>query len=644
MPKASATQRKAFDLYEAAIANYQQQGVKHEQATRLAFSTLLDTLARTKGWTLVLEKPLLNGARPDGTLIDAFKLDRGYWEAKDTADDLDIEIPKKIKSGYPLTNILFEDTQHAVLYQNGHEVFTADLHNRTQLAALLDQFFNHSRAQIENFNAAVQEFQARIPELAQALLKIIDAERQTNTKFVSAFNVFHELCRSAIDPNIGAATIEEMLVQHLLTERLFRTVFDNPDFVQHNAIAAEIEKVIKALTSRAFSRRDFLKQLDYFYVAIEETAQTIEDFSQKQAFLNTIYERFFQDFSRKQADTHGIVYTPQPIVDFMCASVEAVLQREFGTSLSEKDVVALDPCVGTGNYIVNILRRIHRHDLKRKYTAELFCNEVMLLPYYIASLNIEHAYYELTGEYAPFDGICFADTLDMRQYEQSQQLLMFGEENTERVEHEKKASITVVIGNPPYNVGQRSENEANKNRSYPALEDRVRQTYAKDSRATLTSKLDDPYVKFFRWATDRLGDRDGIVCFVSNNSFVDQIAFDGMRKHLAQDFTAIYHLDLHGNVRKNPKLSGTTHNVFGIQVGVGITVLVRRRNLAKVLKPSQGSTAAIYYHRVPEDWRKETKLNFLVEKWEAISVGLIVKAQKVADLTRCLCVCKAMRY
>ena len=160
---------------------------------------------------------------------------------------------------------------------------------------------------------------------------------------------------------------------------------------------------------------------------------------------------------------------------------------------------------------------------------------------------------------------------------ESRQIGLFTPANTERVEREKQAAITVIIGNPPYNVGQKSENDNNKNRKYKEVDGRIRDTYAKDSKASNKSKLDDVYVKFFRWATDRLEGRDGIVCFVSNNGFVDQIAFDGMRKHLAQDFERIDHIDLHGNVRRNPKLSGTTHNVFGIQVGVGITLAVKKK-------------------------------------------------------------------
>jgi predicted helicase len=270
-----------------------------------------------------------------------------------------------------------------------------------------------------------------------------------------------------------------MLVQHLLTERLFRTVFDNPDFVSRNVIASEIEKVIQALTSRVFNRRDFLKSLDRFYVAIESAAKGIENWSERQHFLNTVYERFFQGFAVKQADTHGIVYTPQEIVDFMCSSVEEVLQKEFGRSLSDPGVQILDPATGTGNFIVNLIRNhIKRRDLKYKYQHDLFCNEIMLLPYYIASLNIEHEYYEGTGQYEPFEGICFADTLGLAE---GQQLSLFVEENTERVKREKEAEIMVVIGNPPYNAKQMNENDNNKNRLYhPQYRERYAENLKRD--------------------------------------------------------------------------------------------------------------------------------------------------------------------
>jgi predicted helicase len=603
----AAVLKKAIDRYYKELHDYKGRA-DYELAVRTAFLNLLAETARQVKWMLIPEQTIEGGIRPDGVLRDSFDLKRGFWEAKGPQSDLDKEIARKIATGYPLTNTIFENTKRAVLFQNKKRAYEYNLHNPREVGDLLAQFFTYTEPDIASFEVAVQEFKERVPELARALLTIIEREYKQNKKFIAAFDAFAELCRQSLDPKISAEVINEMLVQHLLTERLFRTVFDNSDFMNRNAIAVEIEKVIQALTSHAFNRHEFLKSLDRFYVAIEAAARSIDGWLERQHFLDTVYERFFQGYSVKRADTYGIVYTPQEIVDFMCASVEEVLQREFGTSLSEPGVQIIDPCVGTGSYIVNLLHRIPNSRLKYKYEHDLFCNEIMLLPYYIASLNIEHEYYSRMGEYEAFEGICFTDTLELAE---GRQRSLFVEKNTERVEREKAAQIMVVIGNPPYNMGQKNENDNNKNRRYPVVDGRIREAYAKDSQAQLNNKLYDPYVRFFRWAIDRLQGRDGIVCFVTNNSFVDQIAFDGMRKHLLQDFTRMYHLDLHGNVRKNPKLSGTTHNVFGIQLGVGITLAVRN---------SQNATRTLSYYRVPEDWRKTEKLNFLANTGNMVGI------------------------
>ena len=593
--------KKAIERYYKQLQDYKGRA-DYELAVRTAFLNLLNETAHQVKWMLIPEQTIEGGIRPDGVLRDSFDLKRGIWEAKGPQSDLDKEIARKIATGYPLTNTIFENTKRAILFQNKKRAFEFNLQNPQEVGDLLNQFFTYTEPDIASFEVAIQEFKERVPELARALLAIIEREYKANRKFITAFDAFAELCRTSLDPKIGSDVINEMLVQHLLTERLFSTVFDNPDFIRRNAIAAEIEKVIDALTSRSFNRHEFLKSLDRFYIAIEGAARSIDGWFERQHFLDTVYERFFQGYSVKRADTYGIVYTPQEIVDFMCASVDEVLQREFGTFIAEPGVQMIDPSVGTGSYIVNLLHRIPNHRLKYKYENDLFCNEIMLLPYYISSLNIEHEYYSRMGEYESFEGICFADTLELAE---GKQLSMFVEENTERVTREKDAQIMVVIGNPPYNMGQVNENDNNKNRRYPVIDKRIRETYSKDSKATLNNKLYDAYVKFFRWATDRLQGRDGIVCYVTNNSFIDQIAFDGMRKHLLQDFTQIYLLDLHGNVRKNPKLSGTTHNVFGIKVGVGITVAI---------KNSKNALRKLYYYRVPEYWRKTEKLNLLAEK------------------------------
>ena len=607
------THKPIKDYYDV-LNQFDQLGFTHETAVRSAFQSLLQHCGRDFNWTLVPEhsmSPLIRGARGgknnrivvDGALIDDFNLIHGYWEAKDIHDNLPIQVQRKFEAGYPRDNILFQTPKRAILWQNDQRVLDTDLTDSTQLIETLQTFFSHRPQAYVEWETAVAQFKDKVPALGKGLAELIEKERGTNHQFATAFRAFHEKCCQSINPNLSEAAVEEMLIQHLLTERLFRTVFDNPDFTRRNVIANEIEKVIDALTSHSFSRDDFLQSLDRFYIAIEDTARTISDFSQKQGFLNTVYEQFFQGFSIKVADTHGVVYTPQPIVDFMVKSVEEILGTEFNRSLSDSGVHIIDPFVGTGNFIVRIMREIQKTVLEDKYQSELHCNEVMLLPYYIAAMNIEHEFFEATGEYQPFEGVCLVDTFELAE---DRQLPLFALENTRRVEDQKKAPMFVIIGNPPYNMGQVNENDNNKNRKYETMDARVKDTYSQDSKATTKNKLSDPYVKAIRWASDRIED-EGVVAFVTNNSFLDGVAFDGMRKHLADDFNAIYILDLGGNVRKNPKLSGATHNVFGIQVGVSINFFLKSRDNAN-------SQTEIFYACVDEFWRKEDKYRHLNSK------------------------------
>ena len=598
---------KPVKSYYAALEQFARLGVTHETAVRTAFQTLLEHCARQCGWTLVPEHAISPQRNKrivvDGALVDDFRLTHGYWEAKDIDDDLPTEVERKFAAGYPRDNILFQTPQRAMLWQNGRLTLDADLTDAGELIETLQLFFGYRPQEYAAWEEAVAQFKDRVADIGNGLAELIRKERQSNRRFTAAFAEFLDKCRQSINPNLAEAAVEEMLIQHLLTERLFRTVFNNPDFTRRNVIANEIASVIDALTSHSFSRDDFLGRLDSFYVAIERTAETISDFSQKQHFLNTVYEQFFQGYSVKVADTHGIVYTPQPIVDFMVKSVAAILEREFGRSLADEGVHIIDPFVGTGNFIVRMMREIPRTALARKYASELHCNEVMLLPYYIASMNIEHEYYDATGMYEPFEGICLVDTFDLAE---DRQLPLFAPENTQRVESQKRTPMYVVIGNPPYNVGQVNENDNNKNRKYPTMDNRVQETYSKDSKATNKNALADPYVKAIRWASDRIGE-EGVVALVTNSGFLDGVATDGMRKHLAEDFDTIYILDLSGNVHKNPKLSGTTHNVFGIQVGVSISLFVKKSGEAD-------APAEIFYARVEENWRKEEKYRFLDDK------------------------------
>jgi len=608
---------KIIKNFYQAIAQLTEFNLSHEGAVASPFAELLRACANQCDLRFIEQYPLNRQGkypiRTDGALLDQFELRHGIWEAKDIQDNLSKAIQQKFNAGYPKDNILFQTPHRLILWQDGQEVFNEPIVEQPKsLIDGLTLFFDYQPPAYEQWQAAVIAFKDKVKEHGDALLKIIEQEFKVNQKFVQAFDSFSQLCQEAINPNLSSNAVKEMLIQHLLTERIFRTVFKNPDFVNKNLIAREIEQVITALTSRSFSRHEFLKKLDRFYVAIETTAATIDEYAHKQDFLNAVYEKFFQGFAVKVADTHGIVYTPQPIVNFMVQSVEDILQREFNSSLSQPGVHILDPFVGTGNFIVRIMRAISKFSLKNKYLNQLHCNEVMLLPYYIASMNIEHAYYEITGQYEPFAGLCLVDTFQLAE---PQQAKLFTTENTQRVNQQKKAPIFVVIGNPPYNVGQINENDNNKNRKYEVVDEWVRDTYAKDSKATLKNALFDPYVKAICWASRRIGE-EGIVAFVTNNSFLEGIAFDGMRKHLVQDFSKIYHINLKGNARTSGELRRQEGgNVFDdmIRVGVGITFFVKHKETA-----SQSTEIKVYSI---EDYLKSiAKKDFLVETESYINV------------------------
>jgi predicted helicase len=599
---------KPIKEYFDELASFAQHGQVNEMTVRNAFQDVLQIYTKKLGWQFVEEYTIKRTGRRnasvDGALLDQFSLPRGFWEAKDTQDDLAIEVQKKFADGYPQSNILFWQPGRAILYQDGRKILDEDISTAPKFVEVLKSFFEYDQPHIKEWEHAVEEFKNTIPTLAESVLKILNEQRKTNRAFQTAFDGFMGLVQQSINPSLSVEAVEEMLIQHLLTRRIFTTIFNATDFLSKNAVAHELEQVIITLVQGyGVSVDDFLKPLDRFYKALELAAGATDDYSQKQTFLNHVYEKFFQGFAVKVADTHGIVYTPQPIVDFMVKSVEAALQRDFNKSLAHEGVHILDPFVGTGNFILRVIREIHTQNpaaLRNKYLNELHCNEVMLLPYYIACLNIEHLYFELTGEYLPFPGICLVDTFELVE---DRQMGMFTSDNTDRVQRQKDAPIYVVIGNPPYNAGQVNENDNNKNRKYPAIDKRVQETYVKDSTATYRADLSDPYVKAFRMASDRLLSRgEGVVCYITNSGFLDGIAFDGMRKHLRKDFDRITVIDLGGNVRRNTKLSGTTHNVFGIQVGVNITMMEHH---------ADREDGYVRYTRMDEFWTRHQKYHEL---------------------------------
>nr|WP_243848119.1 type ISP restriction/modification enzyme [Sphingomonas oligoaromativorans] len=400
-----------------------------------------------------------------------------------------------------------------------------------------------------------------------------------------------------------------MLIQHILTEDIFAKVFDNPDFHRQNNVASELYKLEEKLFARG-EKSTLLRALSPYYSGIAQTAAVIQSHSEKQGFLKGLYENFYKVYNAKAADRLGVVYTPGEIVRFMIRSTDWLCEKHFGKNLIDRGIEILDPATGTGTFIVELLEhfRGHHDKLRHKYKEEMHANEVAILPYYVANLNIEATYQAITGQFAEFENLCFVDTLDnvdalgIHTGHQFDLLGSLTDENIERIKKQNRRKISVIIGNPPYNANQQNENDNNKNRAYAHIDERIKATYIKASTAQKT-KLYDMYARFYRWASDRIGD-EGVLAFVTNRSFIESRTFDGFRKILAQDFNEIWIVDLGGDVRVNPRLSGTKHNVFGIQTGVAICFLVRRNAIG-------GST--IRYTRRPEDETAEDKLSWLGE-------------------------------
>ena len=298
------------------------------------------------------------------------------------------------------------------------------------------------------------------------------------------------------------------------------------------------------------------------------------------------------------------MYTPNEIVNFIIHSADWLLHKHFNKTLADKNVEILDPATGTGTFICDLIEYLPNQHLVYKYQNEIHANEVAILPYYIANLNIEYTFKQKMGYYDEFKNICFVDTLDnvggLRYSTQQTKMFGFSSENAERIKSQNKKKISVIIGNPPYRANQMNENENNKNREYPEVDKRIKDTYIQGSTAQKT-KVYDPYARFYRWASDRL-EKNGIIAFITNRSFIDKRTFDGFRKCIEDEFTHCYIIDTKSDVRMNPKISGTAHNVFGIPIGVAVMFLVKREK--------KGGPCQIQYFTLQDEQKKEEKLEW----------------------------------
>jgi predicted helicase len=586
-------------------------GTSRESVVREAFKTLLKDWGKSRDLIFIpeYEYQTLQKTRvyPDGALLHELRVPLGYWEAKDEEDDLDEEIEKKFRKGYPQDNIIFDDSHEAVLIQNKQPVMRCGVEDPARLKKLLELFFSYERAEIADFRKAVAQFKTDLPAVLGALRDMIDTAERENPAFRTAAIKFLKHAQDTINPNVTAADVREMLIQHILTEEIFSQVFDDSSFHRQNNVAKELYMLENTFFTGKV-KHDTLAALRPYYAAIKSAAALVSSHKEKQNFLKTIYENFYKVYNKKAADRLGVVYTPNDVVRFMIESADWLCQKHFGKSLIDKQVEILDPAAGTGTFIAELIEHFRGQPakLRYKYLEELHANEVAILPYYVANLNIEATYATING-YEEYPNLCFVDTLDNTAALKAQKNQhvgdLFGgvsEENVARIKRQNKKKISIIIGNPPYNANQLNENENNKNREYPEIDRRIKDTYVKESNAQKTKRY-DMYSRFFRWATDRIDD-NGIIAFITNRNFLDSREADGFRKLVELDFRDVYVLDLGGYVRGDARLSGPKHNVFGIQTGVAISFMVKRAN---------AKGCRIHYARRPQLETAEEKLAFL---------------------------------
>ncbi|MCQ2195122.1 MAG: DEAD/DEAH box helicase family protein [Paludibacteraceae bacterium] len=438
------------------------------------------------------------------------------------------------------------------------------------------------------------------------------------------FDNFLEGLKKNINDSIDGPQAVEMLAQHLITRPVFDALFAEYEFVKNNAVSRSMQHMIELLEGKGLTKD--LDVLEKFYDSVKRNVTNIDNLEGKQSIIKSLYEKFFKGAFPLTVEKLGIVYTPVECVDFIIRSVNDILKQEFDTSLTEENVHILDPFTGTGTFITRLMQSglIKKEDLERKYQKEIHCNEIVLLAYYIADVNIESVFHDIVKreQYLPYDGICLTDTFQLNETGDNDIFSQLFPENSERLKKQKKAPVRVVIGNPPYSIGQKSADDEAQHVKYKNLEERIANTYAKHSTANLTKGLYDSYVKAFRWASDRINANNnkdgGIVAFISNGAWLDGNAQDGMRKCFEDEFSSIYVLNLRGNQRTSGELSRKEGGkIFGSgsRTPIAITFLVKNPK-------AENKKAIIHYHDIGDYLSREDKLK-KVKEFRSLGSGKI---------------------
>lgn len=450
-------------------------------------------------------------------------------------------------------------------------------------------------------------------------------EASPESELRTVFAQFVEGLQQTLNPAIDEDQAIEMLAQHLITKPVFDAMFAGHRFTELNPISLAMQNVVDHLNANAAFEKE-RESLSAFYESVQRRVKDLDNAAAKQHVIKDLYDKFFQNAFPRTAERLGIVFTPVPVVDYILRSADVALRESFGKSLSDEGVSIIEPFVGTGTFITRLLQLglIRPEDLERKYTRELFANELVLLSYYIAAINIETVYGEvakehgLGSEYVPFNGMVLTDTFQLSESSHHLNLPAF-RANSERAERELEQDIRVIVMNPPYSSGQNSANDNNQNEKYPKLDERIAETYAQNSSGTNKNSIYDSYIRAIRWASDRVKD-SGVIAFVSNGSFIDGNAADGLRKCLVGEFSKLYVYNLRGNART----SGETRkreagNVFGGGSRTPVTICVL------VKDPSHTGEAVLHYRDIGDYLSREEKLDIIAQEgsiahteWEVI--------------------------
>ena len=467
---------------------------------------------------------------------------------------------------------------------------------------------------IKSFN----EWAKNVAEIAERQVERINRLIKESGEHKKAFNEFLSGLQKNINPSITQQDAEEMLSQHIITKPVFEALFKDYSFVKNNPISQSMQKMLNLLEGQAIEKDTAV--LDKFYESVRMHASDIDNAEGKQRIIIELYDKFFKTAFPKMVEKLGIVYTPVEVVDFIIHSVNDVLKKEFDRNLSDENIHILDPFTGTGTFITRLLQSglIEKKDILRKYQNEIHANEIVLLAYYIAAVNIENAYHDImseTDEYIPFDGICLTDTFQLGESEEGEKLFseMFPQ-NSERVLNQKKAPLRVIIGNPPYSIGQKSANDNAQNQKYEKLDHRISKTYVAVTEVSNTNSLYDSYIRAFRWSSDRLDKNGGIICFVSNGAWLDGNAASGFRKCLEKEFSSVYVFNLRGNQRTSGELSRKEGGkIFGSgsRTPISITLLVKNPAI-------KSANAKIHYFDIGDYLNREEKL-LIVKKFSTVS-------------------------